>query len=40
PTSVGAAMADGSVKSFAFEINATLWRQIGHRSDGSSIAID
>ena len=40
PASILGAMADGSVRAFAFEIDATLWRRIGHRSDGVSITID
>jgi prepilin-type N-terminal cleavage/methylation domain-containing protein len=40
PGGVLGAMADGSVRSFAFEIEVTLWRRIGHRSDGASITIE
>jgi len=37
PSSFNGVMCDGSVRSFAYSIDLTLWRRIGHRGDGAVI---
>jgi len=40
PATFNGVMCDGSVRSFRYTIDLTLWRRIGHRGDGSVLGGD
>ena len=39
PAAFNGVMCDGSVQTFTYSIDLTLWRRIGHRGDGAAISL-
>jgi prepilin-type N-terminal cleavage/methylation domain-containing protein len=39
PAAFNGVMCDGSVQTFSYSIDLTLWRRIGHRGDGAAISV-